>query len=326
MESVKPIVLSIVIVNYRTPDLVIGCLQSLIPEFELLSEASVDAQVVVVDNCSGDDSIDRLQEWHRQQADSVQCRINLLPSQINGGFSAGNNLGITARQADYYLLLNSDTIVRPGSLVMLLNSHKRSPDVGLMGPRLEFLDGFPQESCFRDQGVISEFLRGAQLSIAFKLFRQKIVAIPVEEAVTSNIDWCSFACVLIRAEVFEAIGLMDDRYFMYFEDSEFCARARKAGWRVAHESAARVVHLRGGSSSVKRRAVQKKRLPSYYYQSRSRYFLQRGGLPKLIAANSMWLFGRFLCQLKRLFGKAVDGATDREWRDIWTMPMRSRGL
>lgn len=320
MDSCQNVALNIVIVNYRTPDLVIGCLESLAPELELISASFGEPRVAVVDNDSGDDSVSLLSQWRDQQSPSIQERIQILPSKVNGGFAAGNNLGIQAQPADYQLLLNSDTIVRAGSILTLLKNLSRKQKVGLMGPRLEFLDGYPQESCFRDQGIISEFLRGAQLDLAFRVFHKKVVAIPVDEATQTAIDWTSFACVLIRSAVFADIGLMDEKYFMYFEDSEFCARARRAGWLVEHEPDARVVHLRGGSSSVKRRSAQKKRLPAYFYESRSRYFVQSGGLITLALANVAWLLGRGLCQVKRLFGKPADGAIKREWLDIWTIP------
>ena len=301
----------------------IGCLKSLVSELELITSSFGEARVVVVDNDSGDDSLNRLSQWRDQKSSYIQERIQILPSKANGGFAAGNNLGIRAQKANYQLLLNSDTIVRPGSILTLLNSLSLKSEIGLMGPRLEFLDGYPQESCFRDQGIISEFLRGAQLDLAFRVFSKKVVAIPVAEAAHTAIDWTSFACVLIRDTVFSEIGLMDEKYFMYFEDSEFCARARRAGWLVGHEPDARVVHLRGGSSSVKRRSAQKKRLPSYYYESRSRYFVQRGGFITLALANFSWLLGRTLCQAKRFLGKSADSAIKREWLDIWTMPKSS---
>ena len=315
----QDITLSIVIVNYKTPQLVIDCLESLLPELELLAEKSAEPRVVVVDNASGDESMLQLQQWWQRQSEQSRNRIHFRKSPINGGFAAGNNLGISAQPAKCYLLLNSDTIVRPNSIYRLLCSMQEQGDVGLMGPRLEFLDGHPQESCFRDQGAISEFLRGAQLTLAARIFKHKVVAIPIGDS-KSTIHWTSFACVMIRSEVFKKVGLMDEKYFMYFEDSEFCARARKAGWQIGHEPRARVVHLRGGSSSVKRRAIQKKRLPAYFYQSRARYLMHRGGWLKLAAANCLWVVGRALCQSKRLFGKPADGAAEREWRDLWTMP------
>ncbi|QKX16592.1 glycosyltransferase family 2 protein [Microbulbifer sp. YPW1] len=318
MDSETRICLGVVIVNYRTPTMVIDCLESLLPEL-----APISAKIAIVDNKSGDDSMLSIRSWCNTLPQESRERITLVESDKNGGFAAGNNQGIRIIDAKYYLLLNSDTIVRPESIKTLMRKIESDEEIGLLGPRLEFLDGHPQESCFRDQGVTSEFLRGAQLSVAMRLFRHKVVAIEIGDTL-STIDWTSFACVLIRRQVFEQIGLLDENFFMYFEDAEFCRRARNAGWRIGHEPQARIVHLRGGSSSVKRRAIQKKRLPEYFYESRARYFMLRGGYPKLVFANICWLAGHALRQLKRFAGRKDTSASVSEWKDIWVLPKMTR--
>jgi hypothetical protein len=140
---------------------------------------------------------------------------------------------------------------------------------------------------------------------------------PVQDGVVRP-DWTSFACVLIRAEVFDRIGLLDEGYFMYFEDVEFCYRARKAGWRVVHNPAARVVHLRGGSSPVKERTRLRRRLPRYFHESRTRFFYQLYGWPGLTAANLMWWAGRLVSKAQQIFmGRADKTAIEHQWLDIW---------
>ena len=90
-------------------------------------------------------------------------------------------------------------------------------------------------------------------------------------------DWASFAAICIRAEAIEAVGLMDEGYFMYFEDVEYCRRAKQSGWSLLHWPEAHIVHLRGGSGPVKKLSAERKRRPRYYYEGRNRYFRQAYG-------------------------------------------------
>ena len=125
--------LAIVIINYKTPKLVIDCLKSLETEIN-----SLEHQVIVVDNASGDNSLLEIETAITEN--HWQTWVKLLPSGVNGGFSAGNNLGFKAVIAQTYLLLNSDTIVRPGAIRTLLEARDKYPEVGIFSPRLEWPD------------------------------------------------------------------------------------------------------------------------------------------------------------------------------------------
>ena len=302
--------LSVVIINYKTPDLVIDCVTSLIPELN-----NINATVVIVDNCSNDGSVDKLNAW----LDDIKApnEITLIASNSNSGFSGGNNLGIKSTNADYYLLLNSDTLVRKGSIDLLISTAVTNPSAGLISPRLEWPDGTPQQSCFNFHTPLSEFLFSARTSFLTNLFPKHEIALPLCSTSTHP-EWTSFACVLVRKEVISDIGLMDDGYFMYYEDSDYCYHARKAGWDILNNPTARVVHLRGGSSSVKKNTAQNKRLPRYYYASRTRYFYKLYGRYGLIAANFLWWIGRSISKFRELFGKTNNHICDRQWLDIWT--------
>lgn len=144
--------LAVVILNYRTPQLVVDCLASLVSQIDPQTQ-----QVIVVDNASGDDSVEEIEKAIANN--NWQDWVRLLPSDVNGGFSAGNNLGIQAIRAENYLLLNSDTIVRPGAIQTLLVALEQYPEAGLFSPRLEWPDGTPQISCFRDHSPLSEIDR-----------------------------------------------------------------------------------------------------------------------------------------------------------------------
>ena len=231
-------------------------------------------------------------------------------------FSAGNNLGIKAVIADAYLLLNSDTIVRPGAIKSLLEAMQAHPEAGLISPRLEWPDGTPQISCFRYHSPVSELIASAATGPITKLLKNYDVPIPVSDTPIEP-HWTSFACVLIRREVIEQIGLMDEGYFMYFDDVDYCRRARNAGWKILHWPQARVVHLRGGSGSVKADLAARKRPKSYLYASRSRYFTKFYGPFGLLLANLFWLAGRTISLGRELVGNKQPHTCEFATQDIW---------
>ena len=301
--------LGIVILNYRTPELTVDCLQSLAGEIDPQIH-----QVIVVDNASGDQSVPIIQgAIEREQ---WQTWAKVLPSTMNGGFSAGNNLGINALQTDAYWLLNSDTIIRPNALKILLQTLQDNPQVGLVSPRLEWPNGTPQISCFRFHSPASELIAGAATSVITNLFQSFNVPIEVSDH-PSFPQWTSFASVMIRREVFEQIGPMDEGYFMYYEDVDFCRRARQAGWQIMNIPTARVVHLRGGSSSTKKDLATRKRPRAYLYQSRSRYFAKFYGFWGLIGANSCWLLGRSIALIREKLGNKQPHTCLQQEQDIW---------
>ncbi len=311
--------LGVVIINYRTPDLVIQCLAALGPQ---LSQA--DAHVVVVDNHSNDASPDAIASYLEQDSflekdtdTSWKERISLVRSKENTGFSGGNNIGVSYLDASYYLFLNSDTIVRENALKALLDSAATHPQAGIIGPRLEDLDGTPQQSVFRFHSPLSEFLAGAGLSLFDALFRFAIIARPIPETVT-HADWVSFACVLIKRDAIDAAGPMDEGYFMYYEDADYARDVKKAGFKIVYDPSARVVHLRGGSSPVKAAMHNKKRPPAYYYASRTRFFRKTWGPLGHILANVAWQIGRLFARLKLLAGKPTSPACDHQGVDHWT--------
>ena len=303
--------LAIILLNYRTPDLVGPCLESLAGELR-----APGRRLVVVDNASGDDSVARIRAAIRAQG--LEDRAELIEAERNGGFSYGHNRGIEAVEADLYLLLNSDTLMRPGALDALVSAAEEDAGAGLIAPRLEWSDGIPQESCFRYASPASEFLAAARTGPLSALGRRFEVALPVPQDGLADVEWVSFAAVVIRREVLDAIGPLDEGYFMYFEDMDYCRRARQAGWRIRYAPSAGVVHLRGGSSSVKQRFSTRSRVPSYYWASRNRYFRRfHGGWAGVVFTNLLWLAGRAISKTRELLGSKVPHTAAQQSRDIW---------
>ena len=303
--------LSVVIVNYVTPKLTCEGLASLYP-----NDSDVIQKTFIVDNKSPDDSLDVIADYIDKN--SLSEVVSVIPSERNGGFSAGNNLGINACDSEFILLLNSDTIVRPLAIGLLVKTLIDNPMAGMASPSLEWEDGSPQESCFRFHRPISELIRSACTGPITKLLKRYDVPIAVSDKI-SRPEWTSFACVLVRREVFDQIGLLDEEYFMYFEDVDFCQRARVHGWDIIHNPDARMVHLGSGSSGIKDKAAQRKRMPRYLYESRTRYYYKYFGRGGLLAANLFWYLGWCVAMTRTLLSVSYQSnICEAQWKDIWT--------
>ena len=183
-------------------------------------------------------------------------------------------------------------------------------------PGVEWPDARPQISCFRFRSPASELIEAAGTGAVTRLLARWDVPIPVRDEPFEP-DCTSFACVLLRRELIEAIGPLDEGYFMYFDDVDYCRRARAAGWRVLHWPMARVVHLRGGTSPLKQQAAARRRLPAYYYHSRARYFAKCYGRAGLLAANLLWLAGHGLAALREALRTKHPHASEGAVRDVW---------
>jgi len=218
----------VVIVNYRTPEMVVACLERLEQERSLL--ASIEA--VVVDNASGDDSVALLSaklgdapfaEW-----------VQFLPLPLNGGFGWGNNeaiLSLLARDMppEAILLLNPDTMIEPGAVAALVRDMKGRGDAGAIGSQLVNQDGTLAGSAFRFPSISREFLRGLGIAKVGRLLRIAPVLIPVGEV--GPVDWVTGASVLIRTQALHDAGMFDSGFFLYFEEVELMHRFAVHGWK-----------------------------------------------------------------------------------------------
>jgi N-acetylglucosaminyl-diphospho-decaprenol L-rhamnosyltransferase len=299
-----------IILNYKTPDLTIACLTSMKGEIDVGRDL-----VLVVDNDSRDGSAERIAEAIEKNNFGDWAR--LLRSPRNGGFAFGNNHGIRAADAEAYILVNSDTLVRPGAIAELYRAMQLRPDAGLIGPRMEYGDGTNAPSCFRDTNPVTEFLRASgtglipQISRWFE-FNVRPFDTPVE------VDWLGFAFVLIRREVIEQVGLLDEGYFMYYEDMDYCRRVRQAGWKILHWPDAKIVHFLGGSSKISEAQDKSaKPRPRYFYEARARYFKKHFGQSGLGLANAAFTIGRGVSIAREKLGRTRPHTYAREERDIW---------
>lgn len=293
--------LLISIVAWKGADLTIDCLRSIEPELGSVP----GTRVVVVDNASPDDSADRVAKAISDNGWGTWA--TLIRSPVNGGFAAGNNVAIREmlrerEPAEFCLLLNPDTVVRPGAFRILRDFLQAHPEVGIAGGRSEDPDTTPQVCCFRFPNAVNEVLGHLGVGLLDRLFHRHLtrVGIPQEPR---EVDWVSGAFMLIRKSVIDQIGLMDETYFLYFEETDYTRRARLAGWSCWHVPQARIVHLVGQASGVTVRNQPKKRVPGYWFDSRRRYFvLHHGRLYAALADLGVLLtnpVGRVLDRLRR---------------------------
>lgn len=305
--------LGVVIVNYRTPALVEACLASLAPML-----AAADAGVVVVDNASGDGSLERLAGWCAAKNAELggDDRLCVLASPDNRGFSAGNNIGAAGVSSRYLLFLNSDALATPGALAALIDAAQKSPEVGVYAPRIVSSAGVVEVSRFRRHSPLGEFVDGAQSGPVTRAFSAAEVPIFPDDRETDP-DWVSFAAVMIDRRAWDKTGPMDEGFFLYYEDCDYGLRLAQGGYSIEPVDDAVFVHDAGGSTQLREKAETAARLPAYYYRARARYFRKYYGPLGPVAANLAWYAGRAIAHLRGVFGRRAPTAPQARGRDIW---------
>jgi GT2 family glycosyltransferase len=288
---------AIVLVNYCTRDLTLDCLRSLASE---LAEFP-GSEVIVVDNASPDGSGAEIAAAIAENGWNDWARALFMPK--NGGFSYGNNGAVREALArtsppDYFWLLNTDTIAHPGALRALVDFMELHPKVGAAGSRLEHPDGTRQCSAFRFHSIISEFDASLNVGVVSKLLRRWRVA-PELPDVPTRFDWLSGASMLVRTQVFRDVGLMDEGYFLYYEETDFCRRADRLAWSFWYVPGSRVVHLVGKSTGVTDVEQRRKRRAPYWFASRRRYFIKHHGVIYAVAADVSLAAGTMLSKIIR---------------------------
>ena len=302
--------LLVVIVNYRVAHLAIDCLHSVAEEIGHVP----DTQVAICENGTGDDSAQRIQAAIDENGWSAWCTLTTL--DVNLGFTGGNNVILrpamqSANPPQYFLLLNSDTIVRPNAFKALVDYMDQNPKVGIAGSRLEDPDGTPQRSAFRFQSPLSTLESNMRLGLVSRLLNQWAVAPPVVDYPIET-DWVAGASMIIRREVCTDIGLLDEGYYTYFDDIDYCLSAKKKGWPTWYVPASRVVHLVGQSTGVNRTP---KRLPPYMLDARRRYFLKHHGPLYAATVDACMILGLSLWRLRVLLTGKEDNTAPHALAD-----------
>jgi len=306
--------LLIVTVNYRTAHLVIENLRSLAREIPHLPPT----KVAIVDNDSGDGSVEKI--GAAIAAEGWGDWATLMPSSVNGGFSYGNNYAIrpalrSPNPPDYYLLLNPDAQVRPGALQALIDFMDKHPKVGIAGSSFEKEDGGLWPYAFKFPNILGEFERGFRLGIVSKLLAPWRVVQIMDQTKEQPIDWLPGASLIIRREVFDSVGLMDEGYFLYYEETDFCLQTKRQGWEIWYVPQSRVMHILGQSTGVTAINQRPKRLPQYWHDSRRRYFLKNHGWFYAAIADASWVLGFGLWRVRRILQRKPDNDPPKLLRD-----------
>jgi N-acetylglucosaminyl-diphospho-decaprenol L-rhamnosyltransferase len=252
--------LTAIVVTYRSAAHVGAALEALAS-----AAGRLEVELVVVDNASGDGTPDLV----RRQAPDARLILN----ESNRGFAAAVNQAARAAAGRHLLLLNPDARPLPGCISRLVAELDALPEAALAGPQLIGPDGAPQPSAWRAPGLLSLAYDALLLHNLMPGSRLRRVSPTGREPV--DVECVSGACLLVRRTAFEALGGLDERFFIYFEDTDLAVRARAAGYRVRLVPAAQAVHLVGGSSFQDRREFLVR-----FHQSRRRYLAKHHRGPK----------------------------------------------
>ncbi len=253
-------ILTIAIVNYKTPAMVCDVVRSAKDHARV---EGIGVDIAVVDNGSDDGSVDIIRQAHPD--------IDVIDADANLGFAAGNNLVLKKAVTPYIMLLNSDAFLQPGTLLRLIDFMEAYPKAGIIGPRILNPDGTDQDYPCRFP-TIPEMIRRA---VKGPQFPGSGAADPLP---MERIHGC---CLVLRREVLDHVGLLDEQFFMYDEDMDWCLRCRKAGWDLYLLPNATVIHLGGQTSGRAPSGVRKAKAPPSFnprmsYELRkSRYILYR---------------------------------------------------
>ena len=259
---------AVIVVTYRSAQLTIDCLRSIDAQRAI---EGMRIRCVIVDNASGDTpAIARAIE-----AEGWAPWARVVTAERNGGFAYGNNVGVRAvyehGRPDYLHLLNPDTVLRSGAIEALVRFLEADPRVGVAGGIFENADASEWAIAFRFPSLLGEVEQGLQWGAATRVLSRWQV--PMHMGSTAQpVDWVSGASMMVRREVFDTVGGLDEGFFLYFEETEFCFRAKAAGYTVWYAPQSRVMHIAGQSTKVTEREAAPRRLPGYWFESRRRYY------------------------------------------------------
>jgi N-acetylglucosaminyl-diphospho-decaprenol L-rhamnosyltransferase len=279
--------LSIIIVSWNVRDLLHACLSSI-----AANRGGLDLEVIVVDGASADGSpamVRRQFPW-----------VRLIACNENVGFPRGNNIGLREANGRYLLLLNPDTEIRGEALSLMVNYLAQYDDVGLLGPQLRNSDGSIQSSRRRFPTLATALLESTWLEpVAPKRILRHYYALDWADDQIADVDWVTGACMMTRREIAAAVGGLDEAYFMYSEELDWCRRLKDAGWRVVYLPTAQVMHHVGKSSD---QAVTARHI--HFQRAKLRYFRKYHGW----LAASILRLALLLNYVGQLFIEAGKGA------------------
>ena len=233
----KPLV-SIIILNYKRAGLVRECVKGIVRFVE------VPYEIIVVDNNSHDDIDQKISDFGN---------VKLIKATANRGFAAGNNLGIKQARSEFIMIVNPDIAVLEGAVEAMVSFLKENKSAGMVVPQLLNPDGQVQMSVMRFPNLLMPLYRRTPLGKTS--FGQKkldwYLMRDWDHQSVAEIDWALGACMMVRQEALVEVGLMDERYFLYVEDTDWCRRFWQAGWKIYYLPQAKMIHYHARESAGK---------------------------------------------------------------------------
>ena len=258
--------LSIVILSWNVRDLLRQCLESVASGRPLsANHPLLVTEIIVVDNASSDGSVEMVR--------AEFAAVRLIANQTNRGYTGGNNDGIAAATGRYVMILNPDTRVLDDALAAMVAYADAHPDVGVVGPQLLNPDGSVQSSRRRFPTLMTGLFESTWLQpLAPRDVLRRYYVLDRPDDTIQEVDWLFGACFLVRRKVIQQVGTLDEDFFMYSEEMDWCYRMRQAGWKVVYLPEAQVIHYGGKSSDQV--AAQRH---IYFQTSKVRYFRKHHG-------------------------------------------------
>lgn len=312
--NTPPVRVATVIVNYRAAELILKNIETLLDEYVALGAG----KIIIVDNKSPGDDAARLSAF--VAAKNLGALVEILPQRKNAGFAAGNNAALARlreepKPPEFVFLLNPDAYIRPGAIRTLAAFLQDHPNAAVAGARLEDEDGTPRNCAFRFPSIAREFVNASGAGILARAF-PKTVATFEPSVAPLEVDWVSGAAMMIRTAALADIPAMDERFFLYFEETDFMLNLAMRGWETWHVPSARVAHLAGSSTGVRHGDPARPRLPNYWFESWLHYYLKNHGRLYALAAGLAKLSGLVLYKTqRRIRGRAIE-LPDRILSDV----------
>ncbi len=296
-----------ILLNWRTAEMTLKALES---AMDALHTLRAPFRLTIVDNDSQDGSEEQLrQAVAEKQREGVAGyeRVDVVQSGRNGGFGAGNNVGIrhalrTAEEKpEYFYILNSDAFPAEDAIERLAHYLDGHAEVGIAGSYIHGVDGEPHVTAFRFPSVFSELEGSMRLGAISRALKDYVVPIGIPEE-TREVDWLAGASMLVRRSVLDEIGLFDESFFLYFEETDLCRRAARAGWRTVYVLESKVAHVGSASTGMK----EWSKVPEYWFDSRAHYFAKNHGGLYATVATGVRAAGSALWQVRRRLQRKPD--------------------
>jgi len=305
-----------IILNYNTAELTKKAMESTLVA---LSEVDGEWKLIVVDNQSTDDSAAKISEQiisNKKAKGGDWDHVEFIQSSENGGFGAGNNIGFKhflgrEDEPTYFYILNSDAFPEKNAIKALVGVLDTREDCGIAGSYIFGVDDAPHTTAFRFPSIFSEIDTSLRLGIISKLLKNYTISLGIPSQ-SQKVDWLAGASMMIRSTVLKQIGIFDETFFLYFEETDLCRRAKKSGWETFYSLESRVAHVGSASTGMK----TKTRIPQFWLDSRKHYFQKNHGKLYFYTATIARVLGEMVYRVRIVLEGKVEQNPNFFIRDL----------